>query len=51
MGEPDGRTLPSFVTNELHGFMGCGILARDFAQLLCKTCHERCAVVEGSLAM
>ena len=50
MGKSDGRTLPSFVT-DLHGFMGCGILARGFAQLLCKTCHERYAVVGGSLAM
>ena len=40
----DGRTLPSFVTDELHDFLGCGILARGFAQLLCKTCHERYAV-------
>ena len=24
----DGRTLPSFVTDELHDFLGCGILAR-----------------------
>jgi hypothetical protein len=40
----DGRTLPSFVTDELHDFMGCGVLARGFAQLFCKTCHERYAV-------
>ncbi len=40
----DGRTLPSFVTDELHDFLGCGILARGFAQLLCKTCHQRYAV-------
>jgi len=40
----DGRTLPSFVTEELHDFMGCGVLARGFAQFLCKTCHERYVV-------
>ena len=40
----DGRTLPSFVTDELHDFLGCGILARGFAQFLCKTCHERYVV-------
>ena len=26
--QADGRTLPSFVTDELHDFLGCGILAR-----------------------
>ena len=40
----DGRTLPSFVTDELHDFLGCGVLARGFAQLFCKTCHERYVV-------
>ena len=46
----DGRTLPSFVTDELHDFLGCGILARGFAQLFCKTCHERYVVglLQGS---
>jgi hypothetical protein len=29
----DGRTLPGFVTGELHDFLGCGILARGLAQL------------------
>jgi hypothetical protein len=38
--QADGRTLPSFVTNELHDFLGCGILARGLAQLFCSTCHE-----------
>ncbi|HEX7500897.1 MAG TPA: hypothetical protein VF524_11430 [Polyangia bacterium] len=28
----DGRTLPSFVTDELHNFLDCGVLARGFAQ-------------------
>jgi hypothetical protein len=42
--QSDGRTLPSFVTDELHDFMGCGVLARGFAQLFCKTCHERYVV-------
>ncbi len=36
----DGRTLPSFVTDELHDFLGCGILARGLAQLFCPTCHQ-----------
>jgi hypothetical protein len=40
----DGRALPSFVTEELHGFMDCGILARGLAQLFCPTCHERYVV-------
>jgi hypothetical protein len=30
--QADGRTLPSFVTGELHDLLGCGILARGFAQ-------------------
>jgi hypothetical protein len=42
--EADGRTLPSFVTDELHDFLGCGILARGLAQLFCPTCHERFVV-------
>jgi hypothetical protein len=29
----EGRTLPSFVTDGLHDFLGCGILARGLAQL------------------
>ena len=40
----DGHTLPSFVTDELHDFLGCGILARGLAQLFCPTCHERYVV-------
>jgi hypothetical protein len=40
----DGRTLPSFVTGELHDFLGYGILARGLAQLFCPTCHERFVV-------
>ena len=39
-----GRTLPSFVTDELHDFLVCGILARGLAQLFCPTCHERFVV-------
>jgi hypothetical protein len=39
-----GRTLPRFVTEELHRFLDCGILARGFAHLFCKTCHEHYAV-------
>ena len=26
--EASGRTLPKFVTEELHGYMNCGILGR-----------------------
>lgn len=40
----DGRTLPGFVTDELHDFLGCGILARGLAQLFCPTCHARYVV-------
>jgi hypothetical protein len=40
----DGRTLPSFVTEEPHKFLDCGILARGFAHLYCDTCHEHYAV-------
>jgi len=36
-----GRCLPRFVTEELRGFMSCGILARGFAHLFCDTCRER----------
>ena len=28
----DGRTLPSFVTDELRDFLDCGVLARGFAK-------------------
>jgi hypothetical protein len=42
--EASGRTLPKFVTDELHGFMSCGILGRGFAHLYCDTCHEHHAV-------
>jgi len=38
--EASGRTLPKFVTEELHGFMSRGILGRGFAHLFCHTCHE-----------
>ena len=31
----EGRTLPAFVTEELRGFLDCGILARGFAHLYC----------------
>ena len=40
----DGRTLPSFVTEEPHKFLDCGILARGFAHLYYDTCHEHYAV-------
>ncbi len=42
--EASGRTLPKFVTDELHGFMSCGILGRGFAHLLCKTGRDYHAV-------
>ncbi len=38
--EASGQTLPNFVTDELHGFMSCGILGRGFAHLYCKGCRE-----------
>jgi hypothetical protein len=38
--EGSGRTLPKFVTDELHGFMSCGILGRGFAHLFCDSCGE-----------
>jgi hypothetical protein len=42
--EASGRTPPRFVTEELHKFLDCGILARGFAHLYCDTCHEHYAV-------
>ena len=42
--QASGRSLPKFVTDELHGFMSCGILGRGFAHLYCKTCREHYAV-------
>ena len=42
--QANGRTLPKFVTEELHKYMDCGILGRGFAHLFCKTCHEHHAV-------
>ena len=38
--QASGRTLPKFVTDELHGFMDCGILGRGFAHLYCDGCRE-----------
>src|SRR5450759_1266141 len=38
--EASGRTLPKFVTDELHGYMNCGILGRGFAHLYCAGCRE-----------
>ena len=35
-----GRTLPRFVTDELHRYLDCGILARGFAHLYCDDCGE-----------
>ncbi len=32
------------MTDELHGFMSCGVLGRGFAHLYCDTCHEHHAV-------
>ncbi len=42
--QASGRTLPKFVTEELHKYMDCGILGRGFAHLFCKICHEHHAV-------
>jgi hypothetical protein len=36
----DGRTLPKFVLDELHGFMACGVLGRGLAHLYCDACRE-----------
>ena len=38
--EACGRTLPKFVTDELHAYMSCGILGRGFVHLFCAGCHE-----------
>ena len=35
--QANGRTLPRFVTEELHEYLDCGILARGFAHLYCDT--------------
>ena len=48
--EASGRTLPKFVTDELHGFMGCGILGRGFAHLFCRTCREHHVVASSCKA-
>ncbi|MEI8347246.1 MAG: transposase, partial [Pseudomonadota bacterium] len=34
----EGRTLPSFVIDELTEFLDCGILAKGFLRLFCETC-------------
>jgi hypothetical protein len=39
--EAEGRSLPRFVTDELRGFLSCGVLGRGFAHLYCDTCRER----------
>src|SRR5450759_1938026 len=38
--EASGRTLPKFVTEELHKYLDCGILARGFAHLYCDACRQ-----------
>jgi hypothetical protein len=38
--EASGRTLPMFVTDELHKYLDCGILGRGFAHLYCDSCGE-----------
>jgi hypothetical protein len=42
--EASGKTLPKFVTDELHRYLDCGILGRGFAHLYCDTCREYHAV-------
>lgn len=42
--EASGKTLPKFVTDELHAYLNCGILGRGFAHLYCDTCREYHAV-------
>jgi hypothetical protein len=39
-----GKTLPKFVTDELHAYLNCAILGRGFAHLYCNTCREYHAV-------
>jgi hypothetical protein len=39
-----GRTLPKFVTDELHGYLDCGILAQGCAHLYCESCGEHFVV-------
>ena len=38
--QANGRTLPKFVLDELHGFMACGILGRNLPHLYCEACRE-----------
>ena len=38
--QASGRTLPKFVTEELHKYLDCGILARSFAHLYYHDCRE-----------
>jgi len=38
--EASGRTLPAFVTEELHKYLECGILGRGFPHLYCESCGE-----------
>jgi len=38
--QASGRTLPKFVTEELHKYLDSGILGRGFAHLYCDTCGE-----------
>jgi hypothetical protein len=42
--EASGKTLPKFVTDELHAYLDCGILGRGFAHLYCDDCREYHAV-------
>jgi hypothetical protein len=36
--EQRGRTIPWFVRKELEGYLDCGILARGFVRVACKSC-------------
>ncbi len=46
--QASGRSLPKFVTDELHGFVSCGILGRGFTHLFCKACREYQAAAGGA---
>ena len=35
-----GTPLPKFVRNELDGYLGCQVLGRGFAHMVCKDCGK-----------
>jgi hypothetical protein len=40
--------LPSFVRDELEGYIDCGVLSRGFAVLACPECSERASLTTAS---